>query len=195
MGKSGHLTAFSNLWNSIRRIVMSDNINPYQSPQNPVNPAADGSARLTETMILYLKRASPWLRFMGIMGFIVCGIVVLIGLIFLFALPVMGSLWGSISEFGDLSAAFGTALGAVIGAVYFFAIAALSFFPALFSFNFGNKIRAYLQSGSDQDLELAFKNNKSLWKFNGILTIIGLAFIPVMVIIGIVVGIAAAFAG
>lgn len=174
---------------------MSDNINPYQSPQNPVNPAADGSARLTETMILYLKGASPWLRFIGIVGFIVCGIVVLIGLVFLFVLPAMGSLWNGISELEDLSAAFGTALGAVVGAVYLFAIAALSFFPALFAFNFGNKIRAYLQSGSDQDLELAFKSNKSLWKFNGILTIIGLSFVPIIVIIGIIAAIATAFAG
>jgi hypothetical protein len=174
---------------------MSDNINPYQSPQNPVNPAADGSARLTETMILYLKGASPWLRFIGIVGFIVCGIVFLIGFVFLFALPALGSFWVGISEFEDISESFGTALGAVIGAVYFFAIAALSFFPALFTFNFGNKIRAYLQSGSAQDLETAFKSNKFLWTFNGVLTIIGLALIPLMVIIGIFVGIAAVFAG
>ena len=40
-------------------------------------------------------------------------------------------------------------------------------------------------------LELAFKNNKSLWKFNGILLIIGLAVIPALVIIAIVAAVAA----
>jgi hypothetical protein len=176
---------------------MSDNINPYQSPQNPVNPMADGSARLTETMILYLKGASPWLRFLGIVGFIVCGILALMGIIFLVVLPAagVGSFWSGISGLEEVSDAFGTALGAAVVGLYFFAIAALNFFPALFMFNFGNKIRTYLQSGSDQDLEGAFKNNKSLWKFSGILMIIALAFIPVMIIIGIIVGIAAAFAG
>ncbi|MDR1279046.1 MAG: hypothetical protein LBK02_09860, partial [Treponema sp.] len=71
---------------------------------------------------------------------------------------------------------------------------ALCFFPALFTYNFGNKIRAYQQSRAEEELENAFKNNKSLWKFLGILTIISLAFIPVMIIISIVVGIAASLA-
>jgi hypothetical protein len=176
---------------------MSDNANPYQSPQNPVNPAADSSNRLTETMIVYLKGAAPWLRFIGIVGFIGCGFLILLGLIFLFAFSAAGFLWNTIPglEEGleDYSAALGAASG-IIMAIYFFIIAAIYFFPALFEYNFGTKIRNYLRSNSGQDLELAFKNNKSLWKFNGILLIITLAIVPVIMVVGIIVGIAAAFA-
>jgi hypothetical protein len=39
-----------------------------------------------------------------------------------------------------------------------------------------------MQSNSDKDLEDAFKNNKSLWKFYGILVIVYLALIPVLLI-------------
>ncbi|MDR1099670.1 MAG: hypothetical protein LBL28_04240 [Treponema sp.] len=170
---------------------MADDMNPYQSPQNPVNPAADVSGRLTETMERYLKGASPWLRFIGIVGFISVGFMGLAGIIFLIALPLIGNIWGDIPGLEEYSGTAGSIVGITMG-VYLFIIAALCFFPALFTYKFGDKIRAYLQSRTEGELETAFKNNKSLWKFSGILTIIGLAFIPVTIIITIVVGIAAA---
>jgi hypothetical protein len=172
---------------------MADDINPYQSPQNPVNPAANSSGQLTENMLRYLKGASPWLRFVGIVGFIACGFLALIGLVFLFSPSAWGSFWSEIPGFGDYTGDAGAVVGVAMG-LYFFIAALLYFFPALFQYKFGSKIRGYLQSGSDQDLETAFKNNKSLWKFNGILLIIVLALFPAMLLIGIIIGIASAFA-
>jgi hypothetical protein len=172
---------------------MADDINPYQSPQTPVNPAANSAGRLTDTMIRYLKGASPWLRFLGIVGFISCGFLVMTGIGLLVALPVIGSLWDSIAEIEAYADVFGAVFGITMG-LYCIIGAVLYFFPSLFIYNFGGKIRSYLQSGADQDLETAFKNNKSLWKFAGILTIIALAFIPVMFIVTMIVGMAAAFA-
>jgi hypothetical protein len=169
---------------------MVDDMNPYQSPQSPVDPAANSAGRLTDTMIRYLKGVSPWLRFIGIVGFISCGMLVLSGIIFLVALPAMSSLWDSIEELETYSDVLGAAFGVTMG-LYFVIAAVLYFFPSLFIYNFGSKIRSYLQSGTDQDLEEAFKNNKSFWKFVGILTIIALAFIPVMFIVLIIVGVAA----
>ena len=67
----------------------------------------------------------------------------------------------------------------------------LAFFPARFTYKFGQKIRHYLSSGAERDLEEAFKNNKSLWKFSGILIIVYLSFIP----IGIVAAVIAALSG
>lgn len=167
---------------------MSDNVNPYQSPQNSVNPTADASNRLTETMLLYLKGASPWLRFIGIVGFIGCGLLALAGLISLFTFSFAGSFWSAL-DLDEYSGSLGAA-----SAIYFFIIALISFFPCLFEYNFGTKIRNYLRSNSDQDLELAFKNNKSLWKFNGIVLIISLSIIPIIIVIVITVAIATAFA-
>jgi hypothetical protein len=174
---------------------MSDQVsdNPYQSPQSPVNPAADSSGRLTETMLFYLKGASPWLRFIGIVGFISCGLIVLGGIVFLALIPAMGALWTEMPEIEEYADIFGALFGVFTG-VYLFLIAVLGFFPSLFIYNFGARIRSYLRSGADQELETAFKNNKSLWKFAGILTIISLAFIPLMVIAGIIIGIASVFA-
>jgi uncharacterized membrane protein YjgN (DUF898 family) len=172
---------------------MSDAVNPYQSPETvaaPVKPlVAQGT--LTETMLFYLKGASPWLRFIGILGFICSGLTVLGSISFLAFIPLIGQVWKEVPGFeafgGIFRAAFsGSMVALCIGG------AVLMFFPSLFTYRFGEKIRSYLRNGTEQDLEQAFKNNKSLWKFYGIICIIYLAFIPLMVIIGIIVGVASA---
>jgi len=167
---------------------MSDTVNPYQSPETAAVPektlGAQGS--LTETMLIYLKQASPWLKFIGILGFVSAGLTVLSGVVFFAVVPMMGELWGEIPGF---ETTFRGVSGAVFGggmAVLCMGGGALIFFPALFVYRFGERIRSYLRTGMDLELEQAFKNNKSLWKFLGIICIIQLAFFPLAVIGGII---------
>jgi hypothetical protein len=171
---------------------MSDTDNLYQSPQadvNAANPLAP-VGRLTETMIFYLKGASPWLRFIGILGFIAAGGTILGGLMFL-----IGGLLGNgilrqmlTSQIDTMDGAdVGMAGGIVIVMGVLIIIAGIiCFLPARFTYNFGRKIKNFLQNNAEGELELAFKNNKSLWKFIGIVTIIYLAFLPVMLITTII---------
>jgi hypothetical protein len=163
---------------SLRRALMSDTENPWQSPQNdsvPEKAAAQGV--LTDSMLRYLKEAAPWLRFIGILGYIGCGLMVAGGII---GAIVMLAVSGLADEFGGAPAGLIALLYAVMGA--------LLFFPSRFTYSFGDKIRNYMLSNAEQDLELALKNNKSLWKFYGILCIIYLAFIP-LAIIGVVMAV------
>ena len=166
---------------------MSDAVNPYQSPETaavPVRPLTDAGT-LTETMLIYLKEASPWLRFVGILGFISSGLTVLWGTSFFAFIPLIRNAWDEVPGFEQFSAIMGAAFGGSM-AVFSTGIGALCFFLSLFVYRFGEKIRIYLRTGMDQQLELAFKNNKSLWKLLGILCIIQLAFIPLAIIGGIV---------
>jgi uncharacterized membrane protein YozB (DUF420 family) len=169
---------------------MSDTTNLYQSPQsdiNAVNPLAP-AGKLTETMVFYLKGASPWLRFIGILAFISAGLTIATGLLF----SIFGTLGNNIfaeamSDQIDMSAVETTVSGLTILTGIFVIIAGvIGFFPARFIYNFGKRIKTFLQNNSERELELAFKNNKSLWKFIGILTIIYLAFLPVTLIISII---------
>ena len=156
---------------------MSENLNPYQAPGADLNapkPAVSGGG-LTEAMVKYLKEAAPWLRFIGILSYIGCGFIVLIGVGLMIAMPLL-------SDFTDLYAGLG---GAATGIIYIIS-GALMYLPARFTYNFGAKIRSYLQSNNEFDLEMAFKNNKSLWKFYGILYLISIAAIPVIIIIAII---------
>jgi hypothetical protein len=128
-------------------------------------------------MLIYLREASPWLRFIGILSFIGCGFTALMGLL---TLLVSGFI-----DFADLSLALPGLSnwgGPVMGAVYLGG-AALLIFSGRFTYNFGAKIGHFLRSGAAADLELAFKNNKSLWKLNGIMAIVYLALVPALIVI------------
>jgi len=163
---------------------MSDNYNPYQSPESPIVPETpqNTGVMLSEKMLRYLSGAAPWLQFIGILGYIGCGLF------------VIGGILGTIG-FSVASSFFNTELGDfpfwIIMLIYI-PLGVLFFFPAHFTYNFGRKIRSYRFSNSTEDLELAFKNNKSLWKFYGIICIIYLALIPFFIIITIIGGVAAA---
>jgi hypothetical protein len=161
---------------------MSDFENQYNSPETPIVPEQKRIAgNLTETMLGYLKEASPWLKFIGVLGFIGCGFTVLMGVF-----TAIGSISAS-AFFSDI-VDFPFWLFSVI----YLPMGVLLFFPAYFTWSFGDKISRYLYSNSDEDLEQAFKNNKSLWKFTGILSIISLAALPVLIIIMMIVSVIAA---
>ena len=168
---------------------MSDALNPYQSPEAALNPANPLTAQgtLTEPMLVHLKGASPWLRFLGVLGFIAAGLTALSGIALFAVLPMVSRLWGEIPGFEAVFSGFWGAALSGTTAVFCIGGGALMFFPSLFIYRFGEKIRSYLRTGSDSELELAFKNNKSLWKFAGIISIIELAFIPVFTIAGIII--------
>ena len=173
---------------------MSDTENPYASPQTesiPENKLINQSM-LTDTMIVYLREASPWLRFIGILGYISCGLIMLTGVAAIIGMGALSNFWESIPELDGLSSIFNAVFNAVFSVsmgFYFLISAILLFFPSRFIYNFGARLQTYVHSGKEQELELALKNNKSLWKFLGILLIINLATIPVMIILGIIIAV------
>jgi len=169
--------------------------NLYASPQAESVPENKllAQAALTETMLGYLKEASPWLRFIGIVGYICCGLIAATGIIFIVFMGSLSSIWEeTISELGDLGNVFGAVFSGSMGFTFLIS-ALLCYFPSRFTYNFGAKIRSYLQNGREQELELALKNNKSLWKFMGILLIINLAFVPLLIVVGIIIAVVSAF--
>ncbi|MCL1814353.1 MAG: DUF5362 family protein [Treponema sp.] len=172
---------------------MSDGSNnPYESPQaeaDAVNPLS--TKFITEEMLYYLKRASPWLRFAGIVRFILAGFIILMLLAMIFGFQ---SLISAIPGFGTGLEAAGPALlfGYIVNMLV---TATLIFFPALFMFRFGKKIQSYLYTNDTRDLEQAFKENKSYWTFTGVLTIIGLGFFGLFLIIMIIAAAFGAFVG
>ena len=173
---------------------MSDAVNPYQSPETAAvsEKPLIAQGTLTENMLIYLKEASPWLRFIGILGFVSAGFSVVSGLASFAFVPFMGGLWREIPGFETVRGVFGLVFGGSM-AVLLIGSGALMFFPSLFIYRFGDKIRNYLRSGTDQDLELAFRNNKSFWKFTGIICIISAAFTPLLIIGSIIAAFASAF--
>lgn len=114
-----------------------------------------------------LKEAGRWANFLAIVGFVMLGLMVL-GAIAMFAL-------GSILPLGS-----GMSAGAA-GVVYIL-MAALYFFPTYYLYQFSSKIKVGLKSTSQKDVDEAFQNLKSMFKFVGILMIIVLSIYVIIIL-------------
>ncbi|MDR1931156.1 MAG: hypothetical protein LBQ44_11110 [Treponema sp.] len=158
-------------------------VNPYESPRAEVSPVKSpaGEGALTETMRLHLKKTAPWLRFIGIMGFVFCGLMT----VFSAAMAV-----GFSSFFPEyLPASFDSAFTVTLFLLQAGSLP-LGFFPSFFIFMAGKKMHNYIHSDNAADLESSFKFNKFFWLFAGILTIIYMALIA-LVLIAAIIGVAA----
>jgi len=124
----------------------------------------------------YLTETARWGKFLAIVGFVSCGLIAILSFF-------IGTIMSS-SAFAVYNAnGLGAALGVVLTIVYL-AIALLYFFPCLYLYRFSVRLKAAL-SGNDQvQLNQALKNQKSLFKFFGIMTIIVLGFYALALIVG-----------
>jgi len=113
----------------------------------------------------HLKETAGWARFLGIVGFIVSGLIALVALFagtFLTTLSRSGSYYNS----RDISAMSG-----MITVVYL-VIAVIGFFISLFTFKFGNKTKQALLTSDQESLNVGFMNLKFVFRFYGIIMII-----------------------
>jgi hypothetical protein len=139
----------------------------------PVDSTPDDAyLTINRVAAAYLLETSKWANFLSIMGFVLTGIIVLVGL---FA----GSIFSMMpqSEMGNMPGGVGTmmtGLYLILGVVYFF--------PSWYLFKYAQKLKASLSTRNSQELVTAFENQKSLYKFWGIFAIIMLAIYGVMIL-------------
>lgn len=126
----------------------------------------------------HLSEAAKWARFLAILGMIFLVLIILAG--------VFGStmLFSSMSGFEGDSTGM-AAYGSGIVAGYMIVIAVIYFFPLLFTLRFANNARTALNTNNQQALNTAFQNLKACFRFIGILTIIGLVFVAIGLIFGV----------
>ncbi len=120
----------------------------------------------------YLREAAKWGKFLAIIGFIGCALIVLIGI---FAGSIMAS------AFGDLGGGFGGGFGVGM-AIGYILLALIAFFPYLYLFRFATQMQIALRNNDQASLTSSFMNLKSCFKFVGIMTIIVLALYALMII-------------
>ncbi len=133
---------------------------------------------LDQQSLNYLNEAARWARFLSIVGFISCGLMVIVGVFFASALSAMMSGMSSESAFAIMGGGF-------LSFIYIF-FALLIFFPSLYLFNFSFKMRKAFQNNDQQVLSDSLKSLKSFFKFYGIFTVIILCFYALALIAGII---------
>lgn len=121
-----------------------------------IDPAAGG----------YLGEAANWARFLAIIGFVFCGVAILVAL---FAGSFMA---GSFNKMGMAGTG---SMGGMLFSVIYLCLAVLYFFPCLYLNRFAMAMRVALRNNDGMQLTRSFKGLKSCFRFLGILTIIILA--------------------
>jgi hypothetical protein len=123
----------------------------YPNNQLIVSPLASG----------YLNETGKWSKFLAILGFCFIGLIVVAGL---FA--------------GTIFSAMNSELpypGFMMGVIYI-VMGLLYFFPMYYLFKFSTQVRAALMRKDSRELDSAFENLKSHYKYIGIFMIITLGF-------------------
>ncbi|MBO9201834.1 MULTISPECIES: DUF5362 family protein [Niastella] len=129
--------------------------------------------QVDQQSINYLGETARWAKFLSIVGFVLCGIMIIFALFF-------GSIMATFSKIGSNSGneAFSSTMlaGSSAFSLVYVVIALLYFFPCLYLFNFSSKMQTALRNNDQSTLNAAFGNLKSCFKFVGILTIVVLSF-------------------
>ena len=124
----------------------------------------------------HLWETARWGKFLAIVGFVLCAFIVLAGIFF-------GSFFSLFTRDTDTYGTFNTTgLGAAMAFIYIL-IAIVYFFPCFFLFRFATKMKTAINGNSQEELNVSFQNLKSMFKFVGILTIIGLTLFALQIII------------
>ncbi len=117
---------------------------------------------LSETSSENLKKTAPWMKFVSIVGFVMCGLMLLAG----FAMIIAGVAGGS------------TVLGPFAGLLYLVG-AVIFFFLNRFLFFYANGVNKVYKFNENDALDTAFKMQKNYWTFMGIFLIIYLALMAI----------------
>jgi cell division protein FtsX len=131
---------------------------------------------LLQETIQNLNETRKWTNFLSIMGFIFIGLMILIAF-------AVSSMMSTMAESESALPFSGTFLGFV-----YLIIAFIYFFPILYLYRFSKYTKKALETQNSNDLNEAFKNLKSHYRFMGIITIVMIALYAFIFLIGIAVG-------
>ena|SRR5690606_4169872 len=138
---------------------------------------------INETNKTELAEAARWAKFLAILGFIMCGLIVLGGI---FAGTIFSTLMsGNMQEIEGMEGGMPAGFGGIM-AVFYIIFALIYFFPCLFLFRFANQMKAALATNEQGALNSSFQNLKSMFRFLGIFTIVMLAVYVIAILIGII---------
>jgi preprotein translocase subunit SecG len=131
----------------------------------------------------HLAEAARWAKFLAIVGFVICALILIIGVFFG---SVFGTLMGQYQRTynDDFATPAATGFGAM-AAIMYILMAVVYFFPCLFMYRFATKMKTALAANDQEALNTSFQNLKATFRFIGILTLIWLLFVALAFIVGL----------
>lgn len=140
--------------------------------ENPVEPMetrdqqlfSDADRERMSNACSYLISISKWMKFFFIMAIISVSLTMMAGL----AIIASASIISDMPDIPDFPVA-------IVGAIYM-AVGALNLVPAIYMNRISKAAERTVESDDNNAMLDFLKNNKSLWKFLGILTIVMIGF-------------------
>jgi hypothetical protein len=126
----------------------------------------------------HLLEAARWGKFLAIVGFVLCALIVVLGIFWAQLMGSMGNRYGG--AYDDVYAE--PAMGVTM-VVMFIIMALIYFFPCLFLYRFATKMRAALSSNDQETLNTSFQNLKATFRYVGVLTLIMLIIYGLAIIV------------
>jgi uncharacterized membrane protein len=149
--------------------------NSFEEPKVVLNLS------INDEIKLYLKETAKWAKFLAIIGYIGIGFLVLFSLFMLFGMTALAGMFEAL----PLS---------LMGIIYLL-MALLYYFPVNYLNKFANKAKRALADNDQDEINLAFKNLKSMFKFMGILTIVVLCLYALIIVVMIPAAIISGLSG
>jgi hypothetical protein len=153
--------------------------NPYQPPTDlgvTSQPSTFGDANraeLSHDVEEALRQTKPWVMFLGVLGFLGAGFLVLGGL----AVVAVG--------LPGVPGGRAVGLGYLLGAL-------LYVFPSLFLVRYSTAIGGVLSGGGMRALGEAMTQQKRFWRFVGIAAVVMMALYFVIILVAFAIGVAGA---
>jgi hypothetical protein len=161
---------------------MAESHNPYESPAADLSavPAGMSAEQFTQGMVTALHKTRPWVRFLSVLGFVGCGLAVLVALLML----VMGIFMPE----------FGNGMGVLAAVLYLF-LAVVWFVPALSLHRYANSITRVVEGPGTPTIEDALEQQRSFWRIVGIMTLVMLGLYVLAIFVGVIAGIVSTLTG
>lgn len=137
------------------------------------NDLTENEFSVSNNSFMFLNETRKWASFIAIVGFIITGFMAIAALF-------MGSIMGM------AFAQTGMPSGLITG--IYIAMSAIYFFPCFYLYKFSSSMKGAIQFKDSKQLEVAFENLKSFFKFIGIFLIIVLGLYALMLLFGLAAG-------
>jgi hypothetical protein len=127
----------------------------------------------------YLTETAKWAKFLSIIGFIFTGLTLILGL---FAESIISSMsYGQIPNTSNGMEFMFSGIYLLLGILYFF--------PSWYLLKFSQKMKLALSIQNNDELNTAFSNHKSFYKFLGITYIVIIGIYVLLALIALVASI------
>ncbi|MBS1527032.1 MAG: hypothetical protein JST19_15365 [Bacteroidetes bacterium] len=152
----------------------------------PAAPAAEPVIILDHEAQAYLRETGRWASFLAVMGFIFCGLILILAIF-------IGSVFSIMSRispvYQNMPQTAGTAMS-----VFYILLDVLYFFFPFYLYRFSDRIKKGIVYTDASSVNSALSNLKSFFKLSGIVTIIVVSLYLIIFIIVLLIGVGAAVA-